>query len=211
MNYRNQKGFTLIEVMVVAGIIAILAGVLVPMIFNQIDQSRIARAQGDVKSIAASIQAFRKDTSKWPNFSGGTYPCAASPDGDGTTITVLATTLTYPQVSSGLPGNNEWNMTSPTQISALLKDIPAKATPANSCYPEPTAATMTGWRGPYMTDTPADPWGNAYVVNAIDFETSTVAKPTDSVWVLSAGPNGMIETGSASANLGGDDVGVKIK
>ena len=64
---KGQRGFTLIEVIVVASIIAILAGILVPMIFNQIDEAKIARAQADCKSISTAILLFRKDLGKWPN------------------------------------------------------------------------------------------------------------------------------------------------
>jgi hypothetical protein len=93
-------------------------------------------------------------------------------------------------------------------MTNLLRDSPALATPVNSCYPLPLNATSPGWRGPYLTDNATDPWGNAYLVNAGDFETST-----DGVWVISAGPNGIIETGAGATAIasGVDDIGVMIK
>ena len=61
MKSGNERGFTLIEVIVVAGIIAILAGILVPMIFKEIDESRITRASADVRSISAAMIVFRRN------------------------------------------------------------------------------------------------------------------------------------------------------
>ena len=63
---RNEKGCTLIEVIVVAGIIAILAGILVPLILKEIDESRITRATADIKSISSAILILKKDTAQWP-------------------------------------------------------------------------------------------------------------------------------------------------
>ena len=70
MRRREDAGFTLIEVIVVAGIIAILAGILVPLILKEIDEARITRAYADIRSLSTSIVVFRKDTGKWPNLDG---------------------------------------------------------------------------------------------------------------------------------------------
>jgi prepilin-type N-terminal cleavage/methylation domain-containing protein len=67
----GNRGFTLIEVIVVAAIIAILAGILVPMIFNQIDEAKLTRAEGDCKTISTAILMFRKETGKWPYYRPG--------------------------------------------------------------------------------------------------------------------------------------------
>src|SRR5271169_4840041 len=66
MKARDAKGFTLIEVIVVAAIIAILVGILVPMIFKEIDEARITRASADTKSISTALLVLRKDTGQWP-------------------------------------------------------------------------------------------------------------------------------------------------
>nr|MDA8412260.1 prepilin-type N-terminal cleavage/methylation domain-containing protein [Desulfobacteraceae bacterium] len=68
---KRNRGFTLIEVIVVAAIIAILAGILVPMIFRQIDEAKISRAEADCKSISTAVLLFRKDTGKWPYYLPG--------------------------------------------------------------------------------------------------------------------------------------------
>src|SRR3990172_4016230 len=83
MKVRNEKGFTLIEVIVVAGIIAILAGILVPMIFKEIDESRITRASADTKSISTALIVFRKDTGAWPVMDGSCNPSVTLLTGAG--------------------------------------------------------------------------------------------------------------------------------
>ncbi len=64
------------------------------------------------------------------------------------------------------------------------------------------AATSTTWSGPYMMALREDPWERAYVV--------TPSAGGSSPWVLSAGPNGVIETDPLSRVIRGDDVGVAL-
>ncbi|OGW29579.1 MAG: hypothetical protein A2X59_05690 [Nitrospirae bacterium GWC2_42_7] len=141
MRLREEKGFTLIEVIVVAGIIAILAGILVPLIFKEIDESRITRAAADVRSISTSLIVFRKDTAAWPTMDA---TCAANVtllNGDGNLPANLAALGYDPGVSSSLNDH-------------LSID-------ANGCY--------ANWKGPYMARVTADPWGYSYVINASSF------------------------------------------
>ena len=72
MHLKGERGFTLVEVIVVAAIIAILAGILVPMIFSQIDEAKLSRAKGDLRSLSSGIYAFRKDVGQWPACAGAT-------------------------------------------------------------------------------------------------------------------------------------------
>ena len=67
MRGRNEKGFTLIEVVVVVAVIAILAAVLTPYITKYIDDSKVAKARNEVQVIAAAVTNAYKDLGRWPN------------------------------------------------------------------------------------------------------------------------------------------------
>ena len=178
MKKRNENGFTLIEVIVVAGIIAILAGILVPIIFKEIDEAKITRASADIKSISTAILVFRKDTGQWPVMDANCGP----------NITLLSGAGNTPINLDGMG----YDSTSGNAFNDHL------STNANGCY--------KNWKGPYMTNVTPDPWGNAYVLNSNSFPIQG-----KQVWLISAGPNGQIETPSNSDTIQGDDIGIRIK
>jgi general secretion pathway protein G len=175
---RVQGGFTLVEVIVVAGIIAILAGILVPLILKEIDEARITRAYADVRSISNAMIILKKDTGKWPDLDGACSP-----------------TVTFLYGSGNLPGDlgpAGFDQTTSVFVDDYL------AIDAAGCY-------GARWGGPYLASVSPDPWGNAYVVNASGFSAS------GPVWIISAGPNGKIDTNAASTSLQPDDTGMRLK
>ena len=85
-----------------------------------------------------------------------------------------------------------------------------------------SATAQFGWNGPYFSSQlMADPWGNRYAVNVALVDLSPGAATAGgqakmAVWVLSAGPNGIIETPFAQSILtavrpGGDDIGTRVQ
>jgi general secretion pathway protein G len=55
---RGQRGFTLIELMIVVALISILAGLALSLYWNLQARVRISRAQADVRTIASAATTF---------------------------------------------------------------------------------------------------------------------------------------------------------
>lgn len=71
---RSRPAFTLIELMVVMGIIGILAAALIPLVGGAINSQRRAKATGEIKAMAAACDAFRKLYGEFPCVRNGSYP-----------------------------------------------------------------------------------------------------------------------------------------
>ena len=67
IRWRNARGFTLVEIMLVVIIIAVLAAMVVPRFAGRTEQAKIARAKSDVSAIGLALDLYELDLGKYPN------------------------------------------------------------------------------------------------------------------------------------------------
>jgi len=70
LNQRRDKGFTLVEMLVVITIIAILVTITVPFVFRAVTKSKVATARTDMINLKGAIQSYHNDSSRFPTARG---------------------------------------------------------------------------------------------------------------------------------------------
>jgi general secretion pathway protein G len=68
---RKQRGFTLIEMMVVVVIIGILAALVVPKLMGRADEARVTAAKADIASIMQALNLYKLDNQRFPSTEQG--------------------------------------------------------------------------------------------------------------------------------------------
>ncbi|HEX3548991.1 MAG TPA: prepilin-type N-terminal cleavage/methylation domain-containing protein [Candidatus Elarobacter sp.] len=66
----NERGFTLIELMIVVAIIAILAWILIPNFVNARSQAQTAACESNLRAIATAMELYYADNQVYPTASG---------------------------------------------------------------------------------------------------------------------------------------------
>jgi general secretion pathway protein G len=64
---QKNRGFTLIEVMVVVVILSILAAIIVPKVMDRPDTARMVKAKSDIRAIESALNLYKLDNFDYPS------------------------------------------------------------------------------------------------------------------------------------------------
>lgn len=208
---KNEKGFTLIELMVVLAIIAILAGVFViPGVLGAAERGRVAGANTDVNVLQQATELFVVDNEELPNRKDATtenyytllFTGMAS---DGTVLTAVKM-----ENKQGSDNSTSGVLVVGSFPLANRDNLYNHMVVNNRYYPafkeHGQSGQAYGWRESYLKlkGVMLDPWGNSYLVALRNLGNSTTR-----VYILSAAANKVIDTNPATdERISPDDIGM---
>ena len=78
---RKERGFTLIEIMIVVIIIGLLAALVGPKLFGKLTMAKQKSAQAQIELFGSALDAFRLDTGRYPTTEEGLKVLREKPSG----------------------------------------------------------------------------------------------------------------------------------
>ena len=79
---RRISGFTLIELLVVITVIAILAGLVGPMVFRNVGDAKVSAARAQIELFALALDQYRLDNDYYPGTGQGVAALRERPSGE---------------------------------------------------------------------------------------------------------------------------------
>jgi len=80
-NHNRQRGFTLIEIMIVVVILGILASIVVPNIMGSPDEARIVKVKQDLRVLEGALNLYKLDNFTYPSTDQGLEALVKKPVG----------------------------------------------------------------------------------------------------------------------------------
>ena len=183
-------GSSVFQLSVAVAVVLALAAVVSPVVGRELDRAAREQALADCSTIARALRSLQRDV--------GCAPCGFRGAPSYGWLRGPGKPSAFAVPPDGLPGSLSWFVT------------------------EDYMGGGRSWRGPYLAEVPVDPWGRQYVVTVDGYwsrgqdrgapaSVPTAGPARRRIWVLSAGPDGIIETRSTFQAVAGDDIGVLLE
>ncbi len=78
----KDAGYSLLEIMVVLVIMGLLATLVAPRLFGQVDKSRVTTAKAQAKSLRLALDSYRLDVGRYPTQQEGLTALITAPQGN---------------------------------------------------------------------------------------------------------------------------------
>ncbi len=75
----NERGFTLIEIMVVLIIIGLLAGIIVPKLIGRTEEAKRTKAKMQIKNLQTALDLYKLDNGVYPSTEQGLQALVEKP------------------------------------------------------------------------------------------------------------------------------------
>ncbi|NCS65915.1 MAG: type II secretion system major pseudopilin GspG [Betaproteobacteria bacterium] len=79
---KAERGFTLIEIMVVVIILGVLAALIVPKVMGRPDEARVTAARQDISTLMQALKIYRLDNQRYPSTEQGLAALVQKPTGE---------------------------------------------------------------------------------------------------------------------------------
>lgn len=78
---KDERGFTLIEIMVVVVIIGLLATLVTVNLMDRADQARVVKASADIRALQNALELYKLDNGRYPTTQEGLQALTKTGDG----------------------------------------------------------------------------------------------------------------------------------
>lgn len=132
--YRKQKGFTLVEILIVVVILGILAAIVIPQFSEASTEARESSVKSNLQMLRSQIELYKvQHNGSWPDATTGTTFATAltsATDADGT----VSATGAYGPYMVSVPNNVLCGTEANANVITIKTDTGA-----------PSASTSQGW------------------------------------------------------------------
>jgi general secretion pathway protein G len=97
---RDERGFTLVEILVVITIIGLIMALVGPRVINYLGEAKVKAAKIQIESFSSALDLYYLDAGRYPSSSEGLAALAQRPGG--------STTWNGPYLKNGAVPNDPW-------------------------------------------------------------------------------------------------------